>query len=94
MVFQHTESTGLFGGNLCLQSGRADRVKLSCAAVNVIGREGRSAKGQEQKKLLKAICSELIHEEVLGEGHSLQTNDEISAEAWKHHLAYDASQKL
>lgn len=45
MVFQHTESTGLFGRHLCLQSGRADRVKLSCAAVNVIGREGRLSEG-------------------------------------------------
>lgn len=50
MVFQHTESTGLFGRHLCLQSGRADKVKMPCAAVNLIGREGSPAKGQEQEE--------------------------------------------
>lgn len=66
MVFQHTESTGLFGRHLCLQLGRADEVKMSCAAVNLIGREGRLSEGDKsRKKLLKAVWSELIHEEVL-----------------------------
>lgn len=45
MVFQHTESTGFYGEHLCLQSGRADRVKMSCDAVNLIGREGRPSEG-------------------------------------------------